>query len=58
MESIKLMQDIHLQAARFYFANLTKSKNPGYDYLKKRGLSDKINKKIWTRLFYYIHGIV
>ena len=45
MESIKLMQDIHLQAARFYFANLTKSKNAGYDYLKRRGLSDKTIKK-------------
>ena len=45
MEKIKIIQDIHLKSARFYFANLTKSKNPGYDYLKRRGLSDKIIKK-------------
>ena len=65
MESIKLMQDIHLQAARFYFANLTKSKNAGYDYLKRRGLSDKTIKKFglgysiysWNSLMDYLLSI-
>ena len=45
MEEIKLMQDIHLKAARFYFGNLINSKNAGYNYLKKRGLSDRVIKK-------------
>ncbi|MEG1409911.1 MAG: DNA primase [Terrisporobacter sp.] len=45
MEKIKKIQDIHLQAARFYFANLSKTKNLGYGYLKNRGLSDRIIKK-------------
>ncbi|WP_455538346.1 DNA primase [Terrisporobacter sp.] len=65
MESIKLMQDIHLQSARFYFSNLTKSKNAGYDYLKRRGLSDKIIKKFglgyslysWHSLMDYLLSI-
>ena len=62
MENIKLMQDIHLSAARFYFSNLISSKNPGYDYLRKRGLSDKIIKKFglgyspysWNSLMEYL----
>lgn len=45
MEKSKKYQDIHLEAARFYFANLLKGKNPGYDYLRKRGLDDKTIKK-------------
>ena len=65
MESIKLMQDIHLKAARYYFANLINSKNAGYDYLKKRGLSDKIIKKFglgyslnaWNSLMQYLLSI-
>ena len=65
MESIKLMQDIHLKAARLYFANLINSKNPGYDYLKRRGLSDKIIKKFglgyslnsWNSLMDYLLSI-
>ncbi|WP_297134583.1 DNA primase [Terrisporobacter sp.] len=62
MEKIKIIQDIHLKAARFYFANLIKAKNPGYDYLKIRGLSDKIIKKFglgyslysWNSLMEYL----
>ena len=65
MEEIKLMQDIHLQAARFYFKNLTSSKNAGYDYLRNRGLSDKIIKKFglgyslysWNSLMDYLLSI-
>ena len=57
MEKIKIIQDIHLKSA-----NLTKSKNPGYDYLKRRGLSDKIIKKFglgyslysWNSLMEYL----
>lgn len=65
MESIKLIQDIHLKAARFYFANLINSKNAGYDYLRRRGLSDKIIKKFglgyslnsWSSLIDYLLSI-
>ena len=65
MESIKLMQDIHLKAARFYFSNLINSKNAGYDYLRMRGLDDKIIKKFglgyslnsWTSLTEYLLSI-
>lgn len=62
IEKIKKFQDIHLQAARFYFANLSKQQNPGYQYLKKRGLSDRIIKKFglgyslysWNSLLDYL----
>lgn len=65
MESIKLMQDIHLKAARFYFSNLINSQNTGYDYLRRRGLSDKIIKKFglgysldsWNSLMDYLLSI-
>ncbi|WP_434796597.1 DNA primase [Terrisporobacter vanillatitrophus] len=65
IESIKLIQDIHLKAARFYFANLINSKNAGYDYLRRRGLSDKIIKKFglgyslnsWSSLMDYLLSI-
>lgn len=65
MESIKLMQDIHLKAARFYFSNLINSKNTGYDYIRRRGLSDKIIKKFglgyslnsWNSLMDYLLSI-
>ena len=45
LEKIKKFQDIHREAARFYFANLIQSKNPGYNYLRNRGLDDKTIKK-------------
>ena len=62
MEKSKKYQDIHLEAARFYFANLLKEKNPGYDYLRKRGLDDKTIKKFglgysqksWNELMDYL----
>ena len=65
MEEIELMQDIHLKAARFYFSNLINSKNAGYDYLRKRGLSDKIIKRFglgyslysWNSLMDYLLSI-
>lgn len=65
MENIKLMQDIHIKAARFYFTNLINSKNDGYSYLKKRNLSDKIIKKFglgyslnsWNSLMEYLLSI-
>lgn len=55
-------REIHTEAARFYFANLLGTKNPGYEYLKKRGLSDKIIKKFglgyslnsWNSLMNYL----
>ena len=45
MEKSKKFQDMHVEAARFYFSNLLKEKNLGYEYLRKRGLDDKIIKK-------------
>ena len=52
IEKSKKFQDIHVEAARFYFSNLIKTKNPGYEYLRKRGLDDKIIKKFG--LLYYL----
>ena len=65
MEKSKKFQDIHVEAARFYFSNLIKSKNPGYEYLRKRGLDDKIIKKFglgysldsWNSLMNYLISI-
>lgn len=65
MESIKLIQEIHLKAARYYFTNLINSKNSGYDYIRRRGLSDKIIKKFglgyslnsWNSLMEYLLSI-
>lgn len=65
MEKSKKFQDIHIEAARFYFSNLIKSKNPGYEYLRKRGLDDKIIKKFglgysldsWDSLINYLISI-
>ena len=65
MKESKKFQDIHVQAARFYFSNLIKSKNPGYEYLRKRGLDDKIIKKFglgyslnsWDSLINYLISI-
>jgi len=45
IEKSKKFQDVYTEAARFYFSNLTEGRNKGYDYLRKRGLSDKIIKK-------------
>ncbi len=65
MKKSKKFQDIHVEAARFYFSNLIKSKNPGYEYLRKRGLDDKIIKKFglgysldsWDSLINYLISI-
>ena len=61
-QEINKFREIHTEAARFYFANLLGTKNPGYEYLKKRGLSDKIIKKFglgyslnsWNSLMNYL----
>lgn len=45
IQEMNKFKEIHTEAARFYFQNLLSRKNPGYEYLKKRGLSDKIIKK-------------
>ncbi|MBP3906538.1 MAG: DNA primase, partial [Peptostreptococcaceae bacterium] len=45
MEKIKKFQDIHTEAARYYFSTLLSGKNYGYEYLRKRGLDDKTIKK-------------
>ena len=62
IELSKKYQDIHTEAARFYFANLVKSKNRGYDYLRNRGLDDKSIKRFglgysqdaWSSLMDYL----
>lgn len=62
MEKIKKIQDINTEAARYYFSNLIKEKNYGYEYLRNRGLDDKIIKKFglgyapkaWTDLMDYL----
>ncbi|GAA0861864.1 DNA primase [Paraclostridium tenue] len=62
MEKIKKFQDLNTEAARYYFSNLIKQKNYGYEYLRKRGLDDKIIKKFglgyapkaWTNLMDYL----
>ncbi|MGL4914072.1 MAG: DNA primase [Romboutsia sp.] len=62
MEKIKRFQDIHIEAARFYLSNLLSAKNYGYEYLRKRGLDDKIIKKFglgysldsWNSLMEYL----
>ncbi|MBO3445009.1 DNA primase [Clostridium sp. CCUG 7971] len=64
MEKINKFQDIHREAARFYFANLGSSKNHGYEYLRNRGLDDKIIKKFglgyslasWNALMDYLQS--
>lgn len=62
IELSKKYQDIHTEVARFYFANLVKSKNRGYDYLRNRGLDDKTIKRFglgysqdaWSSLMDYL----
>lgn len=62
IELSKKYQDIHTEAARFYFSNLVKSKNRGYDYLRNRGLDDKTIKRFglgysqdaWSSLMDYL----
>ncbi|RDY29440.1 DNA primase [Romboutsia weinsteinii] len=62
IEKSKKFQDIHVEAARFYFSNLLSSKNLGYEYLRKRGLDDKIIKTFglgfavdsWNSLMNYL----
>ena len=62
IQEINKFREIHTEAARFYFANLLRTKNPGYEYLRKRGLSDKIIKKFglgyspnsWNSLMNYL----
>ena len=62
IELSKKYQDIHTEAARFYFSNLVKSKNSGYDYLRNRGLDDKTIKRFglgysqdsWNSLMDYL----
>lgn len=37
--------EINREAARFFYKAMTESKNPGYTYMQKRGISDAIIKK-------------
>lgn len=56
--------EINRQAARFFYANFTQKANPGYDYMKKRGLDPATLKKFgigyadeaWDSLYRYMIG--
>lgn len=37
--------EINKEAARFFYRTLTENKNPGYSYMKSRGIEDSILKK-------------
>lgn len=37
--------EINKEAARFFYRSFTENKNPGYTYMKKRGIEDAILKK-------------
>ena len=53
--------EINKEAARFFYRAFTESKNPGYSYMKKRGIEDAILKKFgigyadesWDSLYQY-----
>jgi DNA primase len=63
IEKSKKYQNICTEAARFFFANLITQTNPGYTYLKNRGLDDKTIKKfglgyskdMWNSLYSYLN---
>lgn len=54
--------EINKIAARFFFDNLTKSPNPGYTYISKRGISDEtikhfglgFSKDSWDSLYKFL----
>lgn len=37
--------EINKEAARFFYKSFTEAKNPGYSYMKKRGIEDPVLKK-------------
>lgn len=53
--------EINKEAARFFYRAFTEGKNPGYSYMKKRGIEDAILKKFgigyadqsWDSLYQY-----
>ena len=53
--------EINKEAARFFYRAFTENKNPGYSYMKKRGIEDTILKKFgigyadenWDSLYQY-----
>lgn len=59
------LYEINRQAARFFFKNMRKEANPGYTYMKKRGISEDILNKFgigfaddsWTSLCDYMTGM-
>ena len=44
-EDLSRYYEINSTAARFFFDNLTKHANPGYTYIRKRGISDETIKR-------------
>lgn len=54
--------EINKMAARYFYSQFTRGKNDGYDYMKRRGISDKTLKKYgigyapkgWTNLYEYL----
>ncbi len=57
--------DINKLAAKFFYDNFTKSKNPGYTYMKNRGIEDGILKKFgigfaddkWDSLYEHLKSL-
>ena len=53
--------EINREAARFFYRSFTEAKNPGYSYMKKRGIEDAVLKKFgigyadedWDSLYRY-----
>ena len=56
--------EINRQAARFFFKAMRQKSNPGYTYMKKRGISEEILNKFgigyaddsWTSLYEFLKG--
>ena len=61
-EDLSRYYEINSTAARFFFDNLTKHANPGYTYIRKRGISDETIKRFglgyspnsWNSLYKFL----
>lgn len=63
-EDLSRYYEINSVAARFFFDNLTRCANPGYTYIRKRGISDETIKHFglgyspnsWNSLYKYLQS--
>ena len=63
-EELSRYYEINSVAARFFFDNLTRCANPGYTYIRKRGISDETIKHFglgyspnsWNSLYKYLQS--